>query len=247
MKHIIITICLLLGVLGVRAQNDHGRDGHDGHDHDHEVHGGHDHDHDGAEHAHDGHDHDPSRETPGALFEEMSRAIAAQPGEKVLYSFTGVAPRVGLAVQKNLFAEVGVSLDFYKLGYTAASEYLSFGYSNLRPYLSGEIMAGRHLLGGGKAGVEYIRSTPVLGMAFGGDVSYYTDGARDAVLLTPRLMLSFVTVEVYYGYSLFLRNDLTRWIGHHRFGVSMTLNSRFWKRKKRVYEDYYNTYMEAGE
>jgi hypothetical protein len=225
MKRIFVLVAALVFVLGVRAQV-HGD--HEGHDHE----------------AHDAHDHNPADETPGALFEDMAAAIAAQPGERVLYSFTGVVPRFALATQKGLFAEAGVSLDFYKLGYTGASEYVSFGYSNLRPYLSGEIMAGRHLLGGGKAGVEYIRSTPILGMAFGGDVSYLTDGRGEAVLITPRLMLSFVTVEVFYGYNLFVRNELTRWVGHHRLGVSMTLNPRFWRRKKQVYEDYYNTYIE---
>ncbi len=174
----------------------------------------------------------------------MADAIAAQPGQRVLYSFTGFAPRFGLAVQKSLFAEVGLSLDFYQLGYTGASEYVSFGYSNLRPYLAGEIMVGRKLLGGGKMGVEYIRSTPILGMAFGADASYMTDGEQNAVMITPRLMLSFVTVELFYGYNIFVRNDLARWIGRHRIGVSMTLNRRFWKRKKAIYEDYYNSYLE---
>ncbi len=102
--------------------------------------------------------------------------------------------------------------------------------------------AGRKLIGGAKAGVEYIRSTPIVGMAFGGDVSYYTDGGREAVVVTPRLMLSLVKVEIYYGYNFFLHNNLRPWIGHHRFGVSMTLNTRFWRRKREIYEDYYNTY-----
>lgn len=221
MKRLIILFATLACALGARAQ----------HDHDHET-------------------GDHSNETVGALFEQMSEAVAAQPGERRLYSFTGVAPRFGLATQKGIFAEAGVSLDFYKLGYTGASEYLSFGYSNLRPYLSGEIMSGRrpvggkHALAGGKAGVEYIRSTPILGMAFGGDVSYYTDGTREAMTLTPRLMLSLVKVELFYGYNFFLRNELTRHIGHHRFGVSMTLNGRFWKRKRTIREEYYNTYVE---
>jgi hypothetical protein len=197
-----------------------------------------------AQHDHEHQTHNPADETPGALLEDMHRALATQAGERMLYKFTGVAPRFALATQKGLFAEAGVSLDFYQLGYTAASEYVSFGYSNLRPYLSGEIMVGRHLLGGAKAGVEYIRATPILGMAFGGDVSYLTDGVGKAVLVTPRLMFSFVKVEVFYGYNFFVRNDLTRWVGHHRVGVSMTLNPRFWRRKKQVYEDYYNTYLE---
>ncbi len=232
MKRPFILVLALVFALVARAQTPD----HDGH-HDHQPHEAHS-DHEGH------HDHNPADETPGVLFEEMAAAIAAQPGERVLHSFTGVAPRFALATQKGLFAEIGVSLDLYKLGYTAASEYLSFGYSNLRPYLSGEIMVGRHLLGGGKAGVEYIRSTPVLGMAFGGDVSYLTDGRGRAVLITPRLVLSFVTVEVFYGYNFFVRNELTRWVGHHRFGVSMTLNSRYWKRKKQAYDDYYNTYLQ---
>jgi hypothetical protein len=188
--------------------------------------------------------HDPARETPRALLEGMAEAIESQEGEHVLSSFTGVAPRFGLAVQRGLFAEAGVSLDIQRIGYTAASEYLSFGYSNLRPYVAGEMLLSNKLLGGGKAGVEYIRATPVIGMAFGADVSYFSDGAADAVLLTPRLMLSFVRVEVFYGYNFFLRNGLTRWIGHHRFGVSMTLNPRFWRRKNEIYGDYYNSYLE---
>jgi hypothetical protein len=197
-----------------------------------------------AQHDHD-HDptHNPADETPSALFNEMADAIASQPGKRVRHRFTGVAPRFGLAVQKGVFAEAGVSLDFYRMSYTAASEYVSFDYGNLRPYLSGEIMVGRPLVGGGKAGVEYIRSTPILGMAFGADTSYYTDGRRDAITVTPRLMLSFVQVEVFYGYNIFVRNNLPRWIGHHRFGVSLTLEPRFWKRKKKIYEDYYNTYL----
>jgi hypothetical protein len=231
MKKIFITLGLLLAVWGARAQSENGHESHGGNAHEESLEG-------------EAHRHDPARETPGALFEEMSQAVAAQPGHRVLYKFTGLAPRVGLATQKGLFAEAGVSLDFYRLGYTGASEYLSFGYSNLRPYLAGEIMAGRHLLGGGKAGIEYIRSTPVLGMAFGGDVSYLTDGVGKAVLVTPRLMLSLVKVEVYYGYNFFVRNELTRWVGHHRFGISMTLNPRFWRRKTAVYEEYYNTYLE---
>jgi hypothetical protein len=147
-------------------------------------------------------------------------------------------------VQKGLFAEVGASLDFYRIGYIEASEYVSFSYQNLRPYISGEIMVGRRLLGGGKAGAEFIMSTPVFGMAVGADASYYTDGRSDAITITPRLVLSLVYVEVYYGYNFFVRNGLTRWIGHHRFGVSMTLNQSFWQRKKAIYQDYYNSYTE---
>jgi hypothetical protein len=138
--------------------------------------------------------------------------------------------------------EAGLGLDFQQIGYTAASEFLSFGYSNLRPYVAGEIMAGSHLVGGAKAGVEYIRSTPLLGMAFGGEATWLTDGAARAVLITPRLMLSFVKVEVYYGYNFFVQNHLTRWVGHHRFGVSMTVNPRFWRRKQQLYERYYDSY-----
>ncbi|MDR2894534.1 MAG: hypothetical protein LBU97_03640 [Alistipes sp.] len=192
-----------------------------------------------------GHDsgHDPRLETPGALISEMAQAIASQPGERVLDSHVGVVPRFALATQKSLFAEVGVSLDIYRIGYTAGSEYVSFGYSNLRPYISGEIMAAGHLLGGAKAGIEYIRATPLIGMALGGDVSYLTDGPRRAVLLTPRLMLSLGTVELFYGYNFFLRNELVRWVGHHRLGVSITLDRRFWRRKRQMYEDYYNTYL----
>ena len=201
----------------------------------------HDHDHD-HDHDHAGEAHDHADAPPGVLFEELAEAIANQPGQRVLHRFTGVTPRFGLAMQKGLFAEAGLGLDFYRIGYTGASEFVSFGYDNIRPYVSGEIMINRKLLGGGKAGVEYIRSTPILGMAFGGEVSYYTDGTDEAMLVTPRLMLSFVKVEVYYGYSFFVRNELTRWLGHHRFGVSMTLNPRFWRRKTAIYEDYYNTY-----
>ena len=218
MKKLFLTLCLLFGAIGACAQ--------------------HDHDHAGE------HEHNPADESPGALFEDMAMAVAAQPGERVLYSFTGFAPRFAIATQKGLFAEAGVSLDFYRLGYTGASEYLSFGYSNLRPYVAGEIMVGRKLLGGGKAGIEYIRSTPILGMAFGADASYLTDGVGCAVLITPRVVLSLVKVEIFYGYNIFVRNELTRWVGHHRVGVSMTLNPRFWRRKKQIYEDYYNTYLE---
>ncbi len=103
-------------------------------------------------------------------------------------------------------------------------------------------MVGRKLLAGGKAGAEFIMSTPVVGMAVGADTSYYTDGAAHAVTFTPRIVFSFVYVEVYYGFNFFLRNELTRWIGHHRFGVSMTLNRGFWRRKKEMYQDYYDTY-----
>jgi hypothetical protein len=221
MKRVFLTLWFLAAALEALGQ-------HDLHGHDH------DHDHD---------EHDPARETPGALFEELGRALEAQPGQRMLYKFTGVAPRVGMAVQRGLFAEAGLGLDIQRIGYTAASEFPSFGYSNLRPYLAGEIMAGRHLLGGGKAGIEYIRSTPLLGMAFGGYATYLTDGMGRAVLITPRLMFSFVRVEIYYGYNFFVRNELTRWVGHHRFGVSMTVNPRFWSRKQQIYEHYYDSYL----
>ncbi len=224
MKRIILLLCLMSACFTGFAQ----------HDHDHEGHGGHD---------HEGETHDHADAPPGVLFEELAAAIAGQDGERVLHRFTGVTPRFGLAMQKGLFAEAGLGLDFYKIGYTVASEFVSFGYDNLRPYIAGEIMINSKLLGGGKAGIEYIRSTPILGMAFGGEVGWYTDGAAEALLVTPRLMLSFVKVEVYYGYSFFVRNELRRWLGHHRFGVSMTLNPRFWRRKNRIYEDYYNTYL----
>ncbi len=232
MKRTLIAIAMLLGAVSLGAQTPH-----DHNDHDHEAHEGHDH----GDHNHD---HDHSGESVRALFEGVSEMVAGQGGERVMHAHTAVAPRFGLAVQKGLFAEVGASLDFYRLGYIEASEYVSFSYQNLRPYISGEIMAGRKLLGGGKAGVEFIMSTPVVGMAVGLDGSYYTDGKLRAVTLTPRLVLSFVYVELYYGYNFFLRNELTRWIGHHRFGVSMTLNRGFWRRKKDVYQDYYNSYLE---
>lgn len=195
--------------------------------------------HDG--HGHEGHSHDMQAALEGlGMF-----GISDSEGEgKVSHSFVGVAPRVGLAWQKGLFAEIGASFDIYSMGYSAASEYVTFGYRNLRPYVSGEILvSGRKLLGGGKAGMEFIMSTTVMGMAFGADATYYTDGRFDAVTITPRLMLSLVYVEVFYGYSFFVRNDLRPWVGHHRVGVSMTLDPRFWRRKKQVYQDYYNSYQ----
>jgi hypothetical protein len=189
------------------------------------------------------HRHDHADESPGALIGEMTEAMEAQPGRRVLHAHTGWAPRVGLATQRGLFAEAGVSLDIWRIGYTEGSEYRSFGYSNLRPYLSGEMMLSGKLLGGAKAGVEYIRSTPLMGMAFGGDVSYYTDGGRNAVILAPRLMLSIASrVEIFWAYNIFLRNELRPWIGHHRLGFSMTLDGRFLRRKRSAYEDYYNSY-----
>jgi hypothetical protein len=209
-------------------------------EHDHGSHEGHD--HEGHEDGHEGHDH--SDESIRALFEGVSGVVYGRPDDMVVHSFTGVAPRFGLAVQKGMFAEAGVSLDFYRIGYTRASEYVTFGYRNLRPYVSGEILvSGKKTLGGGKAGVEFIMSTALLGMAFGADASYYSDGALDAITVTPRLMLSCVYVEVFYGYNIFVRNHLTRWIGHHRLGVSVTLNPRFWQRKKQIYQDYYDSYL----
>jgi hypothetical protein len=197
-----------------------------------------------AQHT-DGHD-DHSHELQEGQFSGLREVMAATQGEgdAVSHSFVGIVPRVGLALQKGLFAEAGVSLDFYRLGYIGASEYVTFNYRNLRPYVSGEILvSGRKLLGGGKAGLEFIMSSPVLGMAFGADASYYSDGRDDAITITPRLMLSLVYVEVFYGYNFFVHNDLRPWIGHHRIGVSTTINGRFWKRKKQIYEEYYNSYL----
>jgi len=200
--------------------------------------------HDHGNTAADGHDH--ADEPPGVLIREMAEAIAAQPGRRVLRSFVGVAPRVGFAAQKGLFAEAGVSIDIYQLGYTEGSEYASFGYSNLRPYLSGDMLLSGKLLGGVKLGVEYIRSTPLVGMALGGDVSFYTDGPRRAVTLAPRLMLSLGSrVELFWAYNFFIHNELRPWIGHHRIGFTMTLDRRFWRRKREAYEDYYNSYPQT--
>ena len=166
-------------------------------------------------------------------------------GETVRHRFVDVAPRFGLAWQSEFFAEVGLSVDIYRIGYTGASEFVSFGYRNIRPYVSGEIMLrGDKSIYGPKAGLEFIMSSNIFGMAVGADATWYTDGRRDAVAITPRLLLSFVYVEIYYGYNFFVRNDLEPWLGHHRVGVSMVLNPRFWKRKKAIYEDYYNSYLE---
>jgi hypothetical protein len=165
-------------------------------------------------------------------------------GALVSHRFVGVVPRLGVSWQEQLFAEVGVSLDLYRIGYNEASEYVSFGYSNIRPYLSGEVMLrGDQTIGGPKVGVEFIMATNVLGMAFGADATWYTDGVSSSLALTPRLVLSFVYVELYYGYNFMPVNGLRPYIGHHRVGISCTLNPRFWRRKKAIYNDYYNTYL----
>jgi hypothetical protein len=167
-----------------------------------------------------------------------------QTGKLVSHGFVGVAPRFAVSWQQELYAEVGVSLDLYRIGYNERSEYVSFGYRNIRPYLSGEVMMrGDKTIGGPKVGVEFIMATNVLGMAVGADTTWYTDGVRNAVTVTPRLMLSFVYVELYYGYNFFPINELRDYIGHHRVGVSCTLNPRFWHRKKAIYNDYYQSYF----
>jgi hypothetical protein len=179
-------------------------------------------------HAIDDHVHDHHKET-GAL---------------VSHAFVGVVPRLGVSWQQHLFAEAGVSLDFYRIGYNERSEYVSFGYSNIRPYLSGEVMLrGDKTIGGPKAGVEFILATNVLGMALGADATWYTDGVRTSLAITPRLVLSLVYIELYYGYNFLPMNELHDYIGHHRMGVSCTLNPRFWQRKKAIYQDYYNSYL----
>lgn len=166
-------------------------------------------------------------------------------GELVSRAFVGLAPRFSVSWQQQFYAEIGLSLDLYRIGYNEGSEYVSFGYRNIRPYVSGEIMLrGDRTIGGPKAGLEFIMATNVFGMAVGADATWYTDGVRNAVAITPRLMLSFVYVEVYYGYNFFPKNELKGYLGHHRVGVSCTLNPRFWKRKKEMYGDYYESYQE---
>lgn len=187
------------------------------------------------------HHHDD--ETPRALMEDMSRAIASQSGNNVTHAYSDFVFRSGLAVQRNAFLELGLGCDFNRLGYIGASEYVSFWYSNIRPYIAGDIMLSNRLLGGAKAGVEYILSTPVVGMAFGGEATWYTDGRRTAWGVTPKLMLSFVKVEVYYGLNVLFTNDLRKYLGPHRVGVVMTLNPKFWRRKKQIYSNYYDTYV----
>lgn len=171
--------------------------------------------------------------------------LSQEGGETVSRRFVDVAPRFGLSWQKSFFAEVGLTLDIYRISYTEASEYVSFGYHNIRPYVSGEIMLrGDKTIGGPKAGLEFIMSTNILGMAVGADAAWYTDGRNDAFAVTPRLLLSFVYAEIYYGYNIYTHNNLKPWLGNHRVGVSVVLNPRFWKRKKLIYEDYYNSYLE---
>lgn len=187
--------------------------------------------------------HNPWDETPGALIDDMSRAIASQPGNYIAVSASEFVPRFGLVVQRNAFLELGLGLDFNRLGYIAASEYVSFWYSNLRPYVAGDIMLSSKLLGGIKAGVDYIISTPVVGMAFGGEGTWYTDGRRTAWGVTPKLMLSFVKFEAYYGFDILFHNDLREFIGPHRIGITMTVNPKFWRRKKQIYSNYYDTYI----
>ncbi len=177
--------------------------------------------------------------------EDEDHEHAEEAGETVRHRFVDVAPRFGVAWQKQFFAEAGLSLDIYRISYTEASEFVSFGYMNIRPYVSGEIMLrGDRTIGGPKAGLEFIMSTNLFGMAVGAEATWYTDGHYDAMAITPRLMLSFVYVEIYYGYNIYVRNELEPWLGHHRVGVSTVLNPRFWKRKKAIYEDYYNSYLE---
>lgn len=165
-------------------------------------------------------------------------------GTIVSRDFVGFAPRFSVSWQKEFFAEIGLGLDLYRIGYTEGSEYVSFGYRNIRPYISGEIMMrGDKTIGGPKLGAEFIMSTNIFGMAVGADATWYTDGVRDAVAITPRLLLSFVYLEVYYGYNIFPVNELKGYLGHHKIGVSCTLNPGFWKRKKQMYEEYYQTYL----
>lgn len=224
-------------VLSVRAQDNHSHDSHD-----HESHG-HDHTGDHSKNRSPDGKHDHGDENPFD-FSGLVKEVYGDGERSVTHRFTGVAPRFGLAFQRGLFAEAGLSMDIYRIGYTEASEYVTFGYRNLRPYVSGEILVSdRTLLGGGKAGLEFIMSTSLFGMAAGIDGSYYTDGVGQAWTITPRLMLSFVYVEIFYGYNIFVRNELRPWVGHHRFGVSFTLSPRFWKRKKKIAEDYYESYM----
>ena len=249
-KFLSLTFFLLVSIVA-RGQHegggyDSGQDGHDasGHTHDHapdasgHTHGHSHDDHGGNSHSHE--DHNPFD------FSGLVKEVYGDGEHSVTHRFVGVAPRFGLAFQRNLYAEAGLSLDIYRIGYTEASEYVTFRYSNLRPYISGEILVSdRNLLGGGKAGLEFIMSSTLFGMAAGLDGSFYTDRTgAEAWSITPRLMLSFVYVEIFYGYNIFIRNELRPWLGPHRFGVSFTLNPRFWKRKKRIAEDYYDSYVQ---
>lgn len=165
-------------------------------------------------------------------------------GVSVSRNFTGLAPRFGLSWQKEFFAEVGLTLDIYRIHYIEASEFVSFGYWNARPYVSGEIMLKKgKTIGGPKAGFEFIMSTNLFGMAAGLETTWYTDGRLDALAITPRVIFSFVYAEIYYGYNIYTHNNLRPYLGNHRIGATITLNPRFWKRKKAMYADYYDSYL----
>ena len=165
-----------------------------------------------------------------ACYSQQSDSII----EKYYYS-KKIAARLGLSYQQNVFAEIGVSFHNYKVIFPKKQKYSHFGFSMYGAYLSSEfLLRNDKTILGPKIGFESVELGPTYGAALAFETILYTDLNKKTLTFTPKYGLPLGAFELYYGYNIFTNNDLSKYIGRHRFSISLNINKTYWKKQNQM-------------
>lgn len=150
-----------------------------------------------------------------------------------------IVPRVGISFQKNLFTELGLSFNEYSVGFRKNGKYSDFGMGLFGGYISSEILIRTDkTIIGPKIGFEFAGIGATAGGAYGLEFTYFSDFDNSSFAVTPKAGIPLGIFEIFYGYSFFSNKDLNKYIGNHRFGISININRLYWKKQTEMMKEY---------
>ncbi len=165
----------------------------------------------------------------------------SQIADTTSYSYNDfkIVPRIGISYQKNLFSELGFSLNKYSVGLSKRGKYTHFGMGLFGGYLSSEILIrDDKTIIGPKIGFEFAGIGATAAGAYGMEFTYYTDFNVGSFAITPKIGIPLGIFEIFYGYSFFSNKELNSYIGNHRFGISMNISRLYWKKQTEMMNKY---------
>jgi len=125
-----------------------------------------------------------------------------------------LVPKVGFGVQQTGYGELG--LQFHQI-YVHPLSLASAG-----PYFTVDaVFQSEDIIIGPKLGYEF--TAGLLGLA--ADITYYSDFDKHTWMATPKAGLTlFGYVNVFYGYNLYLTDNMFGSLSHNRLGLTFNLD-----------------------
>jgi hypothetical protein len=141
--------------------------------------------------------------------------------------------RIGVSLQNALFFEFGLAFNRTKSDIIESRHYNKRDIRSRSIYISCEFQTrDSSRIYGPKIGFEILKMNSIVSIISGFETTYYFNNKNNCIVLTPKVGISFLFFDLYYGYNFKFNNRIPE-INKNKIGVLITFNNaHYYKQRK---------------